>query len=343
MAKWCRDVGGRCHPVDVRRWIGPGGPTICRRPGGAYQNAAFAASQPAQLNSAYANLQFSTPPQAAAPQAQPVAADNSPYSWATGQADDRDPRQSAGRDQPAGRILPRRIKRRLPSAQAAAAPQAGASPDVAHRPQHAARRRSGAAGRGAESVCPTAAFVHPTAAVVCSVATSRGAKSNGQSVRGSAGRAKSNGRRRADAPAPASRPRAASRPGREPASAGAPPLGFDGYSPVSMRNQWKWVPGDAKWGAIHRGRTYWFASQREQQQFLANPDYYSPALSGIDPVLGVGPRPDDSGTREYALDYDSQFYLFANEATLQQFTTDPARYAEQVRQAMAGQTGRIVR
>jgi YHS domain-containing protein/thiol-disulfide isomerase/thioredoxin len=124
---------------------------------------------------------------------------------------------------------------------------------------------------------------------------------------------------------------------------GAPPLGFDGYCPVSMRGQWKWVAGDPKWGAIHRGRTYWFAGQREQQQFLANPDFFSPALSGIDPVLALDHGQVVPGMREHALDYDNQFYLFSSEATLQQFTGNPARYAEQVRQAMSAAPGNLVR
>jgi len=54
---------------------------------------------------------------------------------------------------------------------------------------------------------------------------------------------------------------------------GAPPLGFEGYCPVSMRSEWQWVAGDPKWGAIHRGRTFWIVSQEKQQKFLANPDY----------------------------------------------------------------------
>ena len=32
----------------------------------------------------------------------------------------------------------------------------------------------------------------------------------------------------------------------------APPLGFDGYCPVSMRQHWKWVPGDPRYGVVHR-------------------------------------------------------------------------------------------
>jgi len=115
---------------------------------------------------------------------------------------------------------------------------------------------------------------------------------------------------------------------------GVPPLGFDGYCPVSMRRNWKWTPGNPKYGAIHRGRTYWFAGPQEQQEFLANPDAYGPALAGIDPVLAIDHHQSVSGLREHSLDYDGQFYLFSSEATLQQFTSNPERYASGVRQAM---------
>jgi YHS domain-containing protein/thiol-disulfide isomerase/thioredoxin len=124
---------------------------------------------------------------------------------------------------------------------------------------------------------------------------------------------------------------------------GAPPLGFEGYCPVSMRNKWKWIAGDPRWGIVHRGRTYWFAGQQEQQQFWANADHYSPALSGIDPVLAIDHQQQVPGRREHSLDYDNLFYLFSSEATLQQFAASPERYATSVRQAMGIQRGRIVR
>lgn len=123
----------------------------------------------------------------------------------------------------------------------------------------------------------------------------------------------------------------------------APPLGFEGYCPVSMRNQWKWVPGDPRWGIVHRGRTYWFAGQKEQQQFWADPDRYSPALSGMDPVLAIDHQQQVPGKREHSLDYDNLFYMFASEATLQQFTANPERYSSSVRQAMGIQRDRLVR
>jgi protein disulfide-isomerase len=124
---------------------------------------------------------------------------------------------------------------------------------------------------------------------------------------------------------------------------GAPPLGFDGYCPVSMRNSWKWIPGNPQWGVVHRGRTYWFASAEEQKQFWTDPDRYTPALSGMDPVLAVDHQQQVPGKREHSLDYDGLFYMFASEATLQQFTANPQRYAAGVRQAMGIPRGRLVR
>jgi YHS domain-containing protein len=67
-------------------------------------------------------------------------------------------------------------------------------------------------------------------------------------------------------------------------------------------------------------------------------------LAGIDPVLAIDHRQSVPGLREHSLDYDNQFYFFSSEATLQQFTASPQRYADGVRQAMGlAPTGSQVR
>jgi YHS domain-containing protein len=124
---------------------------------------------------------------------------------------------------------------------------------------------------------------------------------------------------------------------------GSPPLGFEGYCPVTMRNSWKWTAGNPQWGIVHRGRTYWFAGPEEQKQFWTDPDRYTPALSGMDPVLAVDHQQQVAGKREHSIDYDGLFYMFASEATLQQFTANPQRYSANVRQAMGIPRGRLVR
>jgi protein disulfide-isomerase len=147
----------------------------------------------------------------------------------------------------------------------------------------------------------------------------------------------------ATAPATAQAPTAPPDPRQLPP--GVMPLGFDGYCPVSMRNSnlTKWVPGNPQFGVQHRGRTYWFAGPQEKQQFWANPDYYAPAMSGLDPVMAVDHRQQIPGRREHSIDYDNVFYMFASEASLQQFTTNPRRYIAGVREAMSLQQGQSVR
>jgi thioredoxin-like negative regulator of GroEL/YHS domain-containing protein len=122
-------------------------------------------------------------------------------------------------------------------------------------------------------------------------------------------------------------------PARQPAAVpalppGNPPLGMDGYCPVHLTESQQWQRGDARWGAIHRGRTYLFVSQACQQKFLASPDRYSPVLEGHDPVVAVEENKLVAGKREFGVFYEGRVYLFAAEATLDRFSTSPERYMQ---------------
>lgn len=114
----------------------------------------------------------------------------------------------------------------------------------------------------------------------------------------------------------------------------APPVALEGYCVVTLLEQRKWQRSDPKYGAIHRGRTYLFASEAEQKKFLANPDGYSPMLSGFDPVIFSQRGELVEGKRSYGLTYNKQIFLFADEASLQAFSKSPHSYAEGARQAM---------
>jgi protein disulfide-isomerase len=147
------------------------------------------------------------------------------------------------------------------------------------------------------------------------------------------------------APQPVSQPAAAqvAKSAAPQLPAGSPPLGFDGYCPVSMKNDWKWVRGDVRWGAIHLGRTYLFASEAARDAFLATPDQFSPALSGSDPVLAVETKQSVSGTREYALEYRGKFYFFASEQTLNKFWTNADGYAQGAERIAATAADTVIR
>ncbi len=115
-------------------------------------------------------------------------------------------------------------------------------------------------------------------------------------------------------------------------STNVPPLGLEGYSPVAVIEQQRWQLGDRRWGAIHRGRTYLFTGPEEQQKFLANPDRYSPALSGHDPVVALDYGQEVDGRRQFGVEYANRMYLFSSEASQRAFTQNPNRYVAEVLQ-----------
>lgn len=115
---------------------------------------------------------------------------------------------------------------------------------------------------------------------------------------------------------------------------GNPPLGLDGYCPVHLRETERWVRGDLRWGLIHRGRTYLFASPQQRDRFDADPDGYAPAFSGNDVVLMSEQGRLVPGRREHGawvesrqgLQVQKRVYLFAGQETFLKFRADPDRY-----------------
>lgn len=115
---------------------------------------------------------------------------------------------------------------------------------------------------------------------------------------------------------------------------GTPPLGFEGYCPVTLKTARKWVIGTPDFGAVHRGRTYLFTGEAQRQQFLANPDAFSPVFAGYDAVLMLDENKAVEGSRSFGFEYRNAFYLFSSKATMETFAKNPDRYSAQVRQAM---------
>jgi protein disulfide-isomerase len=114
---------------------------------------------------------------------------------------------------------------------------------------------------------------------------------------------------------------------------------MDGYCPVTLLEDNRWQRGNSRWGAIHRGRTYLFASQEYQRRFIESPDRYSPVLAGIDPVMLVDQGKVITGKRAHGVVFDDHVYLFSSEEALRKFWSAPETYAQPIRQAM--RTGSI--
>jgi YHS domain-containing protein/thiol-disulfide isomerase/thioredoxin len=112
-------------------------------------------------------------------------------------------------------------------------------------------------------------------------------------------------------------------------SAGNPPLCLDGFCPVTLTEKQQWTPGDRRWGAIHRGRTYLFTGPEEQRRFFADPDRYAPVISGNDIVLATEQGQAAPGMREHGVFFGNRVYLFSSEATLAKFAANPSPYVTQ--------------
>lgn len=123
-------------------------------------------------------------------------------------------------------------------------------------------------------------------------------------------------------------------------AAQAPPVAMEGFCLVTLAEEERWQKGDPQWGAIHRGQTYLFATQQQQQKFLADPDRYSPALSGYDPIRFVENGELVPGKRQHGTWYRGKFqdspriYLFADEPNLERFEKSAELYAQKAHEAM---------
>ncbi len=117
---------------------------------------------------------------------------------------------------------------------------------------------------------------------------------------------------------------------------GSPPLGLDGYCPMTLAGGQQWQQGDIRWGAIHHSRTYLFASESKRDAFLKKPDQFAPVLSGDDPVSFAEQGQHVSGKRQHGVFYRNQIFLFSSEESLQRFWKSPQNYADAVYQAMKG-------
>ncbi|MFT7641069.1 MAG: thiol-disulfide isomerase/thioredoxin [Pirellulaceae bacterium] len=111
-------------------------------------------------------------------------------------------------------------------------------------------------------------------------------------------------------------------------------IALDGFCPVTLIEKSQWVEANPQYGVVHRKRTYLFAGPEEQKKFLQDPDRFSPALSGFDPVRFVEEQRLVEGRREFGVYYDDMIFLFADDQALNHFSQAPAKYVSFVRQAM---------
>ena len=109
-----------------------------------------------------------------------------------------------------------------------------------------------------------------------------------------------------------------------------PELAMQGFCPVTVINDDKWVEGKAEFGVIHLGKLYLFTSEQAMKTFLADPVPYTPVLNEIDVVRFFEERKIVPGKREWGLKdpiYNRMFF-FADEAAMNHFYNEYERYTD---------------
>lgn len=116
-----------------------------------------------------------------------------------------------------------------------------------------------------------------------------------------------------------------------------PELGLDGYCPVSLLKDQKWVKGNSDFGRIHRGKLYLFANEAAANQFFSTPDALSPALAGFDPVAFAATGKLIDGERKFGVFCETEgsmtIVLFANAANRDEFKANRQKYLQRIRVA----------
>jgi len=109
-----------------------------------------------------------------------------------------------------------------------------------------------------------------------------------------------------------------------------PELAIDGYCPVSVVRDEKWIEGKPEFGVIHLGKLYVFASEEAMNTFLNDPLPYTPMLNGIDVVHFFEEHKIVPGRREWGVidPIHNRMFFFADEEAMVHFENEFQRYLD---------------
>jgi YHS domain-containing protein len=108
---------------------------------------------------------------------------------------------------------------------------------------------------------------------------------------------------------------------------GVPSVALNGYCPVELSRNGRWVLGDLRWTVVYHGWIYRLSGAEQRQQFLDNPDRFAPVNSGNDVVWSVAKNRNIPGQTAYCAIYNNRLYMFSSAATQAEFNRTPERYA----------------
>jgi YHS domain-containing protein len=104
-------------------------------------------------------------------------------------------------------------------------------------------------------------------------------------------------------------------------------IGLEGYCPVCVVKNGKWVKGKAEHSATFDGVAYHFPSEDIRNMFQENPNAYVPALGGDCIVCLAKAGKRVPGNIRFAALKNDRLYLFPSDKELQAFNSSPDEFA----------------
>ena len=114
---------------------------------------------------------------------------------------------------------------------------------------------------------------------------------------------------------------------RRPGPPAVPSVALNGYCPVELNRNSRWVLGDVRWTVVYHGWIYRLSGAEQRRQFLAAPERFAPVNSGNDVVLAFNESRVVRGVTTYCATFNGRLYMFSSATTQSEFNRNPERYA----------------
>ncbi len=112
------------------------------------------------------------------------------------------------------------------------------------------------------------------------------------------------------------------------------------YSLVSIVDRGELVKGNPSFSTKRHGYTVQFASAKEKQTFLANPDKYWPQFDGACPVMLATAHQSTLGKARWAVEYDGKLFFCHSKEHALEFIESPEKFATQDVATLQGETAK---
>jgi len=106
------------------------------------------------------------------------------------------------------------------------------------------------------------------------------------------------------------------------------PLALEGYCPVMLCKEERWVSGNPAYCTLYQGHIFRFSSLEALMTFAQDPANYTPVAMGEDVVLRIDRNRRVNGDRNFGAWFEGRVFLFSCQETFNAFETRPSYYAE---------------